>query len=189
MKIDLPKIPGIVTIIGGGPSLKEFDFDRVKGFVITVNMSCFNVQSDMHVSLDKNFYIVNQTFIDKYESVLVSDRDVGRDDVSIIEYNRKGPSDEQFDWHMKKANLSGFAALGLALHLGAVKVYLLGFDGGYNGEESNHYKTISVPNNYNYECKNDLYDLFEEYNVINVGMDSKIESFQKVPLESNFYES
>lgn len=188
MRIDLPDIlkNKVVTIVGGGPSLKGFDFSRVSGYVIAVNNSAFFVKSDMLVALDMNWQMVHSLFLESYEGILVSDRKAAFP-AKIIQYTAMAAG--SLDWTMKKVNLSGFVALSVALHLGAAKVVLLGFDGGYSGQASRYYKGDRPVNDHNYSSRNELWNIFKDRNIVNVGMESKIESFRKVPLEGNFYES
>ena len=139
MHMDLPYILAgkTVTIVGGGPSLEGFDFSRLKGYVIAVNNSAFLCKSDMLVSLDKDWQLVHIDFLKEYNGLFISDREAAVPTFRI-EYTQKAA--DSHDWTLQKANLSGFTALAVALYLKAAKVFLLGFDGGYNGEKSNHYK-------------------------------------------------
>ena len=184
MKIDLDKIftGETVRIVGGGPSLIGFDFDRISGRVITVNDSCYFVDSEMLVSIDKAWHITNKAFLDSYEGILLTDREPGHEAV-VIEYTQKAAY--SYEWTIKKVNLSGFVAIAAAIHLGAEKIILLGFDGGYD-EQSNHYHHNPRVVEKDYLDKNQYFEIFKENNIINVGP-SKIETFRKVPLEVDFY--
>ncbi len=177
-----------VTIIAGGPSLKDFDFNRVRGDVVCVNNACYNSTSTMIVALDNNFYVQDETFFDNYKGVILTDRDCIRKEAKRITYSAKGPDGVHFDWYMQKANLSGFVALGAVLYLGAERVLLLGFDGGgFTGKEecANHYPNDRPIPECNYYSKNEYFDIFKDKAIIlNFGMASKIESFQKLSLSA-----
>ena len=176
MRLNIDKIfkNKSVAIIGGGSSLIGFDFSRVKGSVVAVNNSCYSLESDVLVALDKNFYERNKAFLDSYTGFMVTDRKVGRKDVAKIEY------DSASDWTMRKVNLSGFTAISVAFYLGASKVSLLGFDGGFDGLRANHYESKS--NASDYARNNKYYAFYKDYPIINYGLGSKIETFKKKDL-------
>lgn len=188
MDLNLPKIlkDKDVTILAGGPSLEGFDFSLVKQPVIAVNSAAYFAKSNILVSLDKDWHKANGRFLDNYEGYLVTDRETHRKEAFIIRYDTPNKAGS-LDWTMKKNNLSGFIALAVALNLGAGKVFLLGFDGGFNGEKANYYENPKPGNDHEYSRNNDLFDIFKENNIINVGLDSRIEAFRKVPLNTNFY--
>lgn len=187
MHIELPYILAgkTVTIVGGGPSLVGFDFSRLEGYVIAVNNSAFLCKSDMLVSLDKQWQLTFLDFLETYTGIFITDREAAVPAVRIL-YTQKAAYSH--DWTMQKVNLSGFTALAVALYLKAARVFLLGFDGGYSGEKSNHYDNIKgKTTDASYSNVNTYFDLFADKPVINVGMGSKIDTFRKVPLESYFY--
>lgn len=186
MRIDLPDIlkNKTVTIVAGGPSLKDFDFSRVKGYVVAVNNSALLIRSDMLVALDKNWQMINSKFMESYAGLFITDREAA---VPAVMIEHTGRSVGSLDWTIKTVNLSGFTALAVVLHLGADRIFLLGFDGGYSGEKSNHYHVPRQMNDRTYSSRNEYFDIFKDRNIINVGIGSKIDSFRKVPLEMNFY--
>lgn len=174
MKLDIKNIfqGKTVTIVGGGSSLIDFDFKRLKAPIIAVNYSCYYVESEMIVALDKNFHKKNKEFLDNYKGFLVSDRKTCTSTKMIV-------YDSDDDWTMQKVNLSGFTALSVAIHLGAEKIYLLGFDGGYDGNRSNFYPGTRISKDF--ENVNEYYDYFKDENIVNFG-NSKIKAFEILPL-------
>lgn len=188
MDIDLPKIlkDKAVTILAGGPSLKGFDFACIVPPVIAVNSAAYFAKSNILVSLDKDWHKANGRFLDNYKGYLITDRETHRNEALIIRYDTPNKAGS-LDWAMKKNNLSGFIALAVALNLGACKVFLLGFDGGYTKGKANYYNNPKPGNDHEYSRNNDLFDIFKENNIVNVGLDSRIEAFRKVPLNTNFY--
>ena len=170
--IEMPKIfkGETVTIVGGGISLLGFDFKRVTGNVVSVNYSCYAVESDVLIALDAIFHKKNAEFLKDYKGYLVTDRKTVSENAIIIDQ----------DYDMKKVNLSGFTALALTLYLGADKVYLLGFDGGYEGDRSDYYHTTKITEKH-YSRVNKYYDKFKDSDITIFG-NSKIESFKKLSL-------
>jgi len=135
MKLDIPKIfkGKEVTIVGGCESLKNFDLSLLeKQNVIPINDAAKFVNSQLIVSLDERWHKKNKEFLNKYRGFLVTDRNTYRKEAKIIDYRQLFFNQKNLDWHMQAANLSGFVAVAVAFYLGANKVYLLGFDGGFN---------------------------------------------------------
>ena len=190
MKLDLPiSFAGqTVTIIGGGPSLDGFNFSRVKDPVIAINDACYVKKAAIIVAMDKSWHSKNGKYLAAYDGYLVTDRDTTRKDAVRVEYHEGLKHENEFDWTIKKANLSGFLALAVALHLGAQKVVLLGYDGGYSGK-SNWYNNPNAATPSGYSNKNAYYDIFKHHDIVNVGMDSQIQSFRKIPIDAPLYES
>lgn len=188
MDINIPKIftGRVVTILAGGPSLEGFNFACVESPVIAVNNAALFAKSNMLVSLDKDWHMKNNRFLDSYEGFLVTDRETHRKEAHVITYTGRAYKPDSLDWHMKNINLSGYVALAVALHLGASKVFLLGFDGGFNGEASNYYPNSKNVNDHTYSNNNDHFNLFRG-DIVNVGLDSRIDAFRKVPLNEHFY--
>jgi hypothetical protein len=174
-----------VTIIGGGPSLKGFNFNRLRPPVIGTNHTPKFHPSDILVAIDARFHDREATFLDYYKGLKVTYSPTTRTDFIMAKLDAVHPNE---DWHILRANLSGYFALALALHLGAARVILLGFDGGYDKEPNWHPYAYFGPGMNTYNDTNKYYDFYKDRNVVNVGMDSRIEAFRKVPLESNFYD-
>jgi len=185
MKIALSNIfeGKIVTIIAGGPSLKKFDFSSVKTPIIAVNDSCYNVEADMIVAMDQSWHKAHKKFLDTFPNPIVTSMPSHYEKAIQIEIEK----DCLLDFCINSAQLSGFLALALAFHLGASKVYLLGYDGGFLRTQSNHYKNKSNIGSKSYERANMWYDYFKKYPVINIGLDSLINSFTKVSLLAPYY--
>lgn len=190
MKVNVPiSYAGqTVTIIAGGPSLKGFNFSRVVDPVIAVNDSCYRRHSDIIVSMDAGWHRRHGAYLAAYDGYLVTDRPSSRKDAILVEYHEGPRKEAEIDWAIKAANLSGFLALALALHLGAKKVVLLGYDGGYT-EESNYYANPNAATPTGYSNKNVHYDIFKDMDIVNVGMESQIKAFRKIPIEAPLYES
>lgn len=186
----LPKIftGEAVTIVGGGPSLEGFNWTRLRGNIIGTNHSMRYHRGVILVAIDQVFHKDYGDYLDGLRCVKVTYNDTHRDDFVRVVME---PDHETLneDWHVLKANLSGFLALALALHLGARRVFLLGFDGGYNDGQNNNfhsYKSGPAPSRGDY--RNELFEYYSGRDVINVGTASRITAFKRVPIESEFYE-
>jgi len=189
MKIDLPKIfeGETVTIVGGGESLIGFNFDRIKTPVIAVNRSILAYRNaTVWLFADYSGYVRINPQIKSFKGFKITIKGRIRDlpDLHYIDldYNLK------IDAAIRKANLSGFTALAVAFYLGAEEVYLFGFDGGYKNQSNFDMDNKNITSK-NYEQKNYLYDMFKGYNIVNVGMNSKINAFPKIELKGFKYQS
>lgn len=128
-------------IIGGGESLKNFDFSKLKNeLVIGINRAYERIDCTINFSMDNNYYhwIVGgkmgeeakRKFKD-FKGIPVWLDSAGYDyPKGIFILNKSnGPS---YSYAMKKGigegNNSGYGALNIAVCLGAKPIYLLGFD-------------------------------------------------------------
>jgi len=195
MILDIPKIfeGHKVTIVGGGYSLIDFDWNRVRGKMIAVNYAWRKYpKADICIGLDSMFYErpENKEFFEKYEGYMICDREPLYHRAVRAEYEGVAMTDDKnkdLDWHLQSANTSGYFALAVAFMLGASKVYLLGFDGGFNGQSNWYYHNENITSEGTYEYVNRFYSYFKDYPVINVGLTSKIPFFKKVDLNEDFY--
>jgi len=189
MKIDLPKIfeGETVTIVGGGESLIGFNFDKIKSPSIAVNRSILvHRNATMWLFTDYSGYVRINPQIKSFKGfkITIKGRIKSLPHLHYIELDYILPIDSA----IRKANLSGFTALAIAFYLGAEKVYLFGYDGGYKDQSNFDMDNKNIISK-NYEQKNYLYDIFKGYNVINVGMNSKINAFPKIELKGFKYQS
>jgi hypothetical protein len=128
-------------IIGGGPSLKGFDFSRLKGeLVIAVNRAWEHSSCAITFFLDEQFWgwtengslgkYAQENFL-KHPSYKVT---VNRnhfpypEGINVVDYRRKAESSDTLREGIYCGCNSGFAALNLAVAMGAKEIYLLGFD-------------------------------------------------------------
>lgn len=135
-------------LIGGGPSLTGFDFERLRGRgrVIAINRAFeFIPWADMLFFMDWKFYRLCHDDVNRlrlwndFKGLRVFCNLMGRklDDVySVRSLGRHGMS-----WRPSKGiyhgNNSGHGALELALGLGCRPIYLLGYDA--NGDRRGHW--------------------------------------------------
>lgn len=144
-------------IVGGGPSLKSFDFEQLRGErVIVVNKAFFDVPfADIMFAMDRPFLdLIMQGKLNKdgkdYQRAFESFEgaklwlDISNYSYPLFVYSI--PSAGEIGWTKSlKEGLyhgqnSGYGALNLAMVLGADPIYLLGYDcsRGPAGEKNYH---------------------------------------------------
>jgi len=142
-----------VFIVGGGPSLKNFDFNFLKGKdVIAVNKAVFDVPDPKYfITVDYTFinkvtreklktinckkvFVVDTAydFIKKINGVYVDTRcNLKYTDLDIFDRIIEAKNQDGFGYSFDKFSTginSGYCALQLAIILGYKNIYLLGFD-------------------------------------------------------------
>jgi hypothetical protein len=128
-----------IYIIGGGPSLKDFNFQNLAGArTIAINKAMlFHTQTDVLYWTDVRFYTWYKNEIDNYKGLkfALAAGSQYTDDVKVLKKGKAHglETDRQTLAH---GNNSGYAAINLAYHLGAKRIILLGFDMGSNGTDS-----------------------------------------------------
>jgi|TARA_R110000822_G_scaffold18263_1_gene60522 hypothetical protein len=184
-----------IYIIGGGPSLENFDFSKLAGRVtIAINKAIiFHNIADVLYWTDTRFYTWFKNEVDNYKGLKFSLTAGSQytDDVNIL---KKGKifgleTDPQTLAH---GNNSGYAAINLAYHLGATRIILLGFDMGSNSENTHFhdgYPAKAAPNSM-YEEKfipgfNQLNSEIKDSGVtiLNASPISKLRVFPKITIE------
>ena len=128
-----------IYIIGGGPSLKNFNFANLKGHkTIAINKAIFFHQTaDVLYWTDSRFYTWYKNDIDNFNGLKFSLKP-GSQYTSDIKVLRKGILHglEKDPGVLAHGNNSGYAAINLAYHLGAKRIILLGFDMHNDGKDT-----------------------------------------------------
>jgi len=128
-------------IIGGGESLKDFDFSKLKNeLVIGVNLAFKKIDCQINFAMDHNLYewikngklgpVATKKFED-YKGFAVWLDSVGYDyprGVFVLPGSKEFMISSSMEKGIISGTNSGFGALNLALCLGANPIYLLGFD-------------------------------------------------------------
>lgn len=183
-----------VFIIGGGPSLKGVDLDKLlEGHkVIGVNDAYVYDCADILFFGDTAWYAHHREAIRAWGKPIYSTSGVVDDKVMFMNLQGTGLTNERnrLGWN----SCSGWAALNLALHLGAARVFLLGFDMSFGKDgESNWHPNIRQVNRNSYEVflskqqriHDDLGKFFPDAEVfvcLVPGFDSGIKIFPKILL-------
>ena len=128
-----------IYIIGGGPSLKNFDFRTLVGKkTIAINKAIiYHPTADVLYWTDGRFYTWFKNEVDNYKGLKFALKP-GSQYTADIQVLRKGkPHGIEEDPEVLAHGFnSGHAAINLAYHLGAVRIILLGFDMINNGEQT-----------------------------------------------------
>jgi hypothetical protein len=182
-KVDPPHW-GTVAIIGGGPSLNDFDFEQLRGAtVLAVKRNIFNIPW-----ADAGFGLGEQP--DKLASVTsrvywaVSDDQPLSAPANVTLLRRLDGRDVSTDpGAVYAGGTSGFGALQIALHKKAKQIVLFGFDYNGGGEEPDRKRAA------NWRIWAEHFRVFVPYltgagvGIVNACPHSAISCFQKVALE------
>jgi hypothetical protein len=121
----------VVYIIGGGPSLKDFDWNLLAGKKVIAINRAFEVlpNADVLYWTDARFYRWFKNKIDDFTGLKVTCRPVqgSPGDIIVLKQNTAVKIDMRPDF-ISSGNNSGFGAINLAAKLGAKRIYLLGYD-------------------------------------------------------------
>jgi hypothetical protein len=127
-----------IYIVGGGPSLKGFDFNRLKDkTVIAVNKAFLQLPfAQVLYWSDTRFFEWHSKEIEFFKGIKVTCRPQPKrsDVINLLNTGKTGL--ETMSYGLRDGGNSGYAAINLAYHLGAKRVVLLGFDMQTNGKET-----------------------------------------------------
>ena len=186
-----------VFIIGGGPSLSNFDFNALLGKkVIAINKAILSYpQAQALYWTDSRFYGWYEQEVDSYKGLKYTIRPNYRytenSEVNILRKGKKFGLEKAVDT-LAHGNNSGYAAINLAYHLGARRIILLGYDMGNNGTKSHFhegYPTRQTSDKiYQDQFIPGFKQLAEELKaknieVLNASPYSRLTSFPKITLE------
>lgn len=199
-KIEPVYLGETVYIVGGGPSLKDFDFNSLRDKVtIAVNKSYRFVPNPSVIYWsDTRVYQWFQEDLDKINCLKVTNKAFPVGAPGVINLLNTGKHGLDKDPRcIRDGGNSGYAAMNLAYHLGAKKIILLGFDmkvdkslshfhGGYDQltriPDDALYKRLMLPS---FETiANDLEKA--KVKVYNASLESAIECFPKIRLDQIF---
>ncbi len=134
------KFPGeTIYIIGGGPSLKGFNFKELSGCrTIAINKALlYHTEADVLYWTDGRFYTWFKNEVDSYKGLkfALKPGSLYTNDIKIL---RKGKPYglEEDPQTLSHGFNSGYAAINLAYHLGAKRIILLGFDMTNDGNQT-----------------------------------------------------
>ena len=160
-----------VFIIGGGSSLKGFDFKRLENeFTIACNVAFIDIKPTILVWIDGNFYEKYKNQIDKLDCLKFANIDSWRmnfkEDIQLYKpveefYGKEGLEKGIYVGKVA-SSLTGIAAISIAVALGYEPIYLLGFDG-----DNLHYHDRYDKPSEEISLKNDYYKTFKDYKIFN----------------------
>ncbi len=192
-----------VFVIGGGPSLKGFDWSRLDGKrLIGCNDAAIILGAErcpVCFFADLKWYDKNkdelQTYVDNGGLVVTHCRQLIPRRIPWLKVMEK-QSMGLHNGALGFGGNSGCSAVNLALILGACRVFMLGFDCKLGTTSHWHDRTIGTPQAGHYlrflqgwkKLAQDLPRVFPDRQVINLTPDSAIPFFPKMALDTFLYQ-
>jgi len=135
-----------VYLIGGGPSLKGFEWNRLKGKkTIAINKALkFYPNADAVYWTDGRVYSWLEKEINNFKGLKYTIR--AKSYATKVNLLRRGKKFglEKATNSIAHGNNSGYAAINLAIHLGAKRIILLGYDMGQTNQGSHFHDGYPV---------------------------------------------
>lgn len=201
-------------LIGGGPSLINFDFSLIKDFpTIGTNKTFTKYSSTIVYAMDERFYSMvtyaqkaewkklHQQWLE-YKGIKVFARRSRKFKFDESVYVVNSLSNKTMSFDLKKGiysgNNSGFGALMLAIGLGTTRIGLLGYDlkvqGKDGGIKTHFHEGYEYQSKSSFQSKLNAFRMcFEEFSsviaqqgveVINLNLDSALECFPKEDIKT-----
>src|SRR5712691_1103973 len=129
-----------VFVVGGGPSLKGFDFARLRGHhVLAINAAFVDVPwADVMFFRDQEWFARNRDALADWAGLIVTLSHGAKADwpdrIALVAANTE---------EMPRARTSGHQAVSLALMMDARRIVLVGFD--WNPDGGNYHDRHSAP--------------------------------------------
>lgn len=187
-----------VYIVGGGPSLKDFQWSKLKDKKIIAINRAYEVLpwAEVLYWTDTRFYKWYKSDIDKFRGIKVTCRacPTMTNDIIVLKPTNKNKIDLRSSY-IAHGNNSGYGAINLAVKLGAKKIYLLGYDMNSKPNQSHWHSGYSVNHVHSvypkmieqfYNIKNDVKHL--NIHIFNANVKSKLECFRKCTIEDAIYD-
>jgi hypothetical protein len=181
----------IMYVVAGGPSLHNYDWRRLADKrVIAVNRAYETVPGAEAVYFsDRRFFDWHKTTLLGHAGRLITGAKM--DHPAVERYTLTGHKGlDLTPGCLRSGNNSGYAAINLAVHLGAKIIILLGFDMCFDGQRTHWHSGYVVANRQKQFSK--MLPFFDTLKpaldkigvtVINACSTSQIEAFVKIPLE------
>lgn len=181
-----------IYIVGGGASLKNFDWTRLSGRrVIAVNRAYETLPfAEVVYFSDLRFWVWNQSALLQH---------TGRKITSAVKIKKKRIENVRItgltgidtkEGCIRQGNNSGYGAINLAVHLNAKRIFLLGFDMKFSGGQCHWHDGYPVLNTE--KMLQQMIHYFDTMvdplstlgvQVVNLNLESNLTCFPKVPLE------
>ena len=192
----IPKLwSGDCFIIGGGTSLKEFPFDRLKDKRVIGCNAAYTLGAivcDFVCFGDYGWFLLHKEKLASYKSIIItnapfSEKETRNTNVRVCRREDGYVRDkrDELGWFMN----TGSTAIELAAKMGAKRIYLLGFDMKLTNGENNWYENIKdkpkkevFPKFLRWfpRFKNQFEKLFPDVEVINANLDSGLDIYPKI---------
>jgi len=183
-----------IYLIGGGPSLAGFNFKLLNNKkVIAINKAIlYYPKADVMYWTDTRVYNWFKKEIDEFSGLKYTIRNVSGPNINILRNTGKGGIEINAEG-LRHGNNSGFAAINLAVHLGASRIVLLGYDMATTGKMThwhNGYNNVNRTKESIYT--NNMLPYFQTLveplqslgiEIINANPNSEIKCFKKVSID------
>ena len=182
-----------IYIVGGGTSLKNFDFNLLRDkVVIAVNKAILHIPfAQVLYWSDTRFYEWHSKEVDEFKGIKVTCRAQPKrnDIINLLNTGKTGL--ETMSYGLRDGGNSGYAAINLAYHLGAKRIVLLGFDMQTYGKDTHWHDGYSSTADTDTMARlmvphfDTLVEPLEKrkVKVYNASPISKLECFQKISIE------
>jgi|TARA_R110001606_G_C15293407_1_gene641803 hypothetical protein len=184
-----------IYIIGGGPSLKNFNFQQLQGCkTIAINKAIiYHNTADILYWTDGRFYTWFKNEVDSYRGLKFALKP-GSQYTHDIQVLKKGKPYglEEDPQSLAHGFNSGYAAINLAYHLGAARIILLGFDMANDGKITHFHDGYPTKGAGDHIYKEKFLPGFDQLNseirakgvhVFNATSYSRLNSFPKITIE------
>lgn len=150
---EVPRIWKTATcfIIGGGPSIKKLDLERVrraKGYTIAVNNSYqLAPWATILYFMDGVWHDWHRKNVREFSGLVItiSDRCLNKPRIKVLKRGTRNHYDPRRT-HLARGGNSGHGAISVAIHFGAKRIILLGFDmkriNGQHNYHNDHKRTV-----------------------------------------------
>lgn len=183
----------IVYIIGGGPSLKDFNWNLLKGKKVIAINRAYEVLpwAEVLYWTDSRFYKWYKSDIDKLNNIKVTCRPFNNmpRDIILLKSNNNNKLDLRPSF-ISHGNNSGYGAINLAVKMGVKKIYLLGYDMNSKPNQSHWHNGYQASHNHSIYGK--MISQFDGLNeelerlgieIFNANPSSKLEIFRKCTID------
>lgn len=194
----LPRFDGQdLFIIGGGPSLRSFDFDKLKGRNVIGCNDAYHFGDDIvDINIFGDFrWWVHHKIKDAFKEFtnpVVTNNTKCKDEKRLIWFKRLSTGYYDDGVTLGWNGNTGSSAINLALVLGASRIFLLGYDMEKQGIKANwHDRQLSKPNARCYRryikafhtSVQDIEKKWPDVEIINLNPDSQLTVFPKARWE------
>lgn len=183
-----------LIIIGGGPSIKELDFEKLKNqFTFGLNFVCYFFEPTALIWVDKQFYTTNRMQIDNKNSIKITKINyvnyISTLNIIKLKDSKSFHAEQGLQLGLYSSYLVGLFSLSLGIALKFKEIYLLGYDCGFINNQS-HFHDIDHRGRKNEQpyIKLHKFNVYKNYkNIFNVSLQSKLEVFPKISY-NKFYD-
>jgi hypothetical protein len=134
-----------VFVVAGGPSLRGFDFERLRGRrVLAVNSACLSLPwAELLYFMDNGWFSGHRTLVETWPGLACSASRAAKrelpDRIRRIQHEERPDFPPPGTERIRHGRSSGHMAVSLALAMGAARQVLLGFDMRVEGTRTHYH--------------------------------------------------